>query len=46
MLIEDWRREYNTIRPHISLEYRAPAPETLSLKPVLGGAIGGGLDLL
>jgi putative transposase len=32
VLIEDWRREYNTIRPHSSLEYRAPAPEALALE--------------
>ena len=28
ILIENWRREYNTIRPHSSLGYRPPAPET------------------
>ena len=28
ILIEMWRREYNTIRPHSSLGYRPPAPET------------------
>jgi transposase InsO family protein len=28
VLIECWRREYNTIRPHSSLGYRAPVPET------------------
>ena len=28
ILIERWRIEYNTIRPHSSLEYRSPAPET------------------
>lgn len=28
ILIEQWRREYNTIRPHSSLGYRPPAPET------------------
>ena len=28
VLIENWRREYNTIRPHSSLGYRPPAPET------------------
>jgi transposase InsO family protein len=28
VLIERWRREYNTIRPHSSLGYRPPAPET------------------
>jgi putative transposase len=27
VLIERWRREYNTIRPHSSLGYRPPAPE-------------------
>ena len=30
VLIEQWRREYNTIRPHSSLGYRLPAPEELS----------------
>ena len=28
ILIERWRVEYNTIRPHSSLGYRSPAPET------------------
>lgn len=27
VVIEDWRRHYNTIRPHSSLGYRPPAPE-------------------
>ena len=27
VLIEAWRRQYNTIRPHSSLGYRPPAPE-------------------
>ena len=26
-LIEKWRMEYNTVRPHSSLNYRPPAPE-------------------
>jgi transposase InsO family protein len=26
-LIENWRRGYNTIRPHSSLGYKPPAPE-------------------
>jgi transposase InsO family protein len=30
VLIEAWRRHYNTIRPHSSLGYRPPAPETAS----------------
>jgi len=29
VLIENWRREYNTIRPHSSLGYKPPAPETV-----------------
>lgn len=27
VLIEEWRRGYNTFRPHSSLNYRPPAPE-------------------
>jgi transposase InsO family protein len=27
VLIENWRQEYNTVRPHSSLGYRPPAPE-------------------
>jgi putative transposase len=29
VLIEDWRRHYNTARPHSSLAYRPPAPEVV-----------------
>ena len=29
VLIERWRREYNTHRPHSSLGYRPPAPEAI-----------------
>ncbi|MDP7179292.1 MAG: transposase [Verrucomicrobiota bacterium] len=29
VLIEAWRRHYNTIRPHSSLGYRPPAPQTV-----------------
>jgi putative transposase len=29
ILIEQWRSHYNTIRPHSSLRYRPPAPETI-----------------
>jgi len=29
VLIEQWRREYNQVRPHSSLEYRPPAPEAI-----------------
>ena len=27
ILIEQWRREYNQVRPHSALRYRPPAPE-------------------
>jgi transposase InsO family protein len=29
VLIERWRVEYNTVRPHSSLGYRPPAPEAV-----------------
>jgi len=29
VLIEQWRREYNQVRPHSSLGYRPPAPEAV-----------------
>ena len=29
VLIERWRWQYNTIRPHSSLGYRPPAPEAI-----------------
>jgi hypothetical protein len=33
LIIERWRREYNTFRPHSSLGYRPPAPETVQWPP-------------
>jgi putative transposase len=33
VVIENWRRQYNTVRPHAALGYRPPAPEAYS--PVL-----------
>ncbi|HAW30929.1 MAG TPA: IS3 family transposase [Planctomycetaceae bacterium] len=30
VLIERWRRQYNTIRPHSSLGYQPPAPEAIA----------------
>jgi transposase InsO family protein len=32
VLIEQWRREYNQVRPHSSLGYRPPAPEAKMLE--------------
>ena len=37
IVIEAWRRHYNTVRPHSSLGYRPPAPEVIiwpTAKPV------------
>lgn len=34
ILIEMWRRQYNTIRPHSALGYRPPAPAAFVLQPV------------
>ena len=36
VLVERWRQEYNTRRPHSSLGYRPPAPETVAIAPPLG----------
>ncbi|MBO6899154.1 MAG: transposase, partial [Shimia sp.] len=30
ILIEQWRKHYNTKRPHSALGYRPPAPETVA----------------
>lgn len=32
VLIESWRRHYNTVRPHSSLGYRPPAPEAIAAR--------------
>ena len=29
-VIEQWRKHYNTIRPHSAFNYRPPAPKTLA----------------
>jgi transposase InsO family protein len=31
VLIEHWKRVYNTVMPHGSLAYKAPAPEGVML---------------
>jgi len=33
VVIEQWRQEYNTFRPHSSLGYRPPAPEAVVTAP-------------
>ncbi len=38
ILIESWRRHYNAVRPHSSLGYRPPAPETIMPGWPAGGA--------
>ena len=37
ILIERWRRQYNTVRPHSALGYRPPAPEAVRPVPVERG---------
>ncbi len=34
VLIERWRIEYNSVRPHSSLDYRPPAPEAKTFAPI------------
>ena len=36
ILIERWRRQYNTVRPHRALGYRPPAPDAMSPAPLSG----------
>lgn len=46
VLIERWRRHYNTIRPHSALEYRPPAPETIITKGPIRPALLMGSSLI
>lgn len=34
VLVEQWRRHYNQVRPHSALGYRPPAPEAMPLLPL------------
>jgi transposase InsO family protein len=45
VLIEEWRKQYNTIRRHSSLGYRPPTPKTLAWSPASVCA-SGSLDQL
>ena len=31
ILIEQWRKHYNNIRPHSALNYRPPAPQAMQV---------------
>ena len=48
VLIERWRRHYNTVRPHSSLGYRPPAPEAIQPRSLASAtpqqANGAGLE--
>jgi len=44
ILIENWRSEYNEIRPHGSLDYGSPANQAGKLIPAFAFAGGGRLD--
>ena len=40
VVVEQWRRDYNQIRPHSALGYRPPAPEAIladDMLPALAG---------
>ena len=46
ILIEEWRKEYNQVRPYSALNYRPPAPETIGVDSNLSsGTINGGRSL-
>ncbi len=43
VLIQQWRREYNQVRPHSALGYRPPAPAAVQVPPLaapLAGSVG------
>ena len=40
MLTEQYRQTYNRIRPHSSLGYRPPAPETIHLPDLVPELVG------
>jgi transposase InsO family protein len=35
VLVENWRKEYNQVRPHSALGYRPPAPEAIKPLPMV-----------
>lgn len=40
IIIEQWRKEYNTVRPHSALYYRPTAPEAIQLPELAVPLIG------
>jgi putative transposase len=40
VLIEMWRKHYNTVRPHSSLGYRPPVPATVLVQPTQIQSVG------
>jgi len=40
-ILEDWRQDYNNVRPHSSLGYQSPAAYRASLRPTLTVAQSG-----
>ena len=40
VLIEIWRKHYNTVRPHSSLGYRPPVPATILVQPTQIQSVG------
>ena len=41
VLIEQWRKEYNTVRPHSALGYRPPAPEAVLMPQLAPPLVAG-----
>ncbi len=41
VLVERWRREYNSVRPHSSLGYRPPAPEAVEPRRPIRSLLSG-----
>ncbi len=39
VLIERWRKEYNTLRPHSALGFLPPAPETVDAKQTVSATL-------
>ena len=40
VLIEMWRKHYNTVRPHSSLGYRPPVPAAIVVQPTQTQSVG------